>query len=333
MDSMPYGFLEQLCSTLSDEQLRGILELNAPLWMERAATHLRKRKYFTVTVKVFPAPRSAEQNGDRHSVSFWEIQKDGAPGEGEDRGTVTFEDLKTRERRFLRLRRINFIFEHYRGEAVTTNFEEIVNFITSPALMDKNSALSVLSPEDWRLNTNGLLRILNTEKFLAFRKLCLFNEGGDICERILPFQILNNTHLNKLVMRGDQDWLREDKPCVARFVNKKGPKSLFVVCDDVLQNNATYIKQWLRDPTFEFELNIGQNFLVGHSVAPYLHRLDDDFYGLVHPNDSRACVWASVWQQHGHELFSMKFARDNARMLETVSEECQKSQCYLCQQK
>ncbi|KAK0422146.1 hypothetical protein QR680_007393 [Steinernema hermaphroditum] len=319
MDDVPYSFLDELSTQLTSIQLQEVKKLRAPLWTETAKMHLRNRRIISVGITLFVDPKGLPYDDARFAMEFHEVPRE--PGRQWESLPCRLDLLKAIDRRFLRFCGLHFAFEPYRRGAYETNLEELIDF--------------VLEHLD---HTPSLSNIINSDRFLKFTKLRLYNEGGCyLCQRVLEYQVNNNPSITEMVLRGDADWNSDTKPMVRKYLFKPGHKTLSVTCDDTTEDNGVYVKKWLEDPSFEMELNIEQNWMdvLIRSLDPVLHLLEaDDYspqYGRVHPTEGGAGAYANIYQQDGHVMFSLTLTADNSAMLGFLAGDCQKKdRCNIC---
>ncbi|KAK0422131.1 hypothetical protein QR680_007384 [Steinernema hermaphroditum] len=291
MDNLPYDFLDQVSSVLSEEQLRMVRSLDAPKWTQVAHSHELRRRYFDVNINIFYAPNGTLFDDGRIAVQFEEVTVDSV--HGPLLNCDNLDVLKSLDQRLIRFHKLDFHYTQFCGEPFCTNITEIVDYVTQR--LHSGSSLTVESPSREDVDTNPLVLLVNTEKILNFKKFELRRDCGELCQQILLFQMGNNPQLNELFLVGSEKWNGEaEKEAVKQFINKRGPKALGLKHDSALESVEVYLKKWLLDPTFEMELAFVESEQDLSYFGRYMHRLAENWYGRSHPENENSCVLAQL---------------------------------------
>ncbi|KAK0422136.1 hypothetical protein QR680_007387 [Steinernema hermaphroditum] len=303
MDSLPYGFVDQLCSILSLGQLTNIETLSAPKWTDLARFHQNKRRHFDVAVRVLYKAENGHFFGDRrYSIEIREVPTDRQCQKLVHATNLNV--LKSFDQRFVRFRKMDIQGCCYSGGDFATNFEDAFDYVTSR--LDSNSCLTVRSAPQMTQLTDQLLVHLKSENFLNFIGLELYNEGGDLCQKVLDCQVKNNVRLKEIALTGREDhWTNgTEKVSIKSFIDRKGPKTVRVLSESVLDPIDVYVEKWLLDATFDLQLAVGNLLADDQKWIHSVHDLGEDedqskWYGRIHPRNEKAAVLANTGYEDG----------------------------------
>ncbi|KAK0422137.1 hypothetical protein QR680_007388 [Steinernema hermaphroditum] len=359
MDSVPFDFIDNVCGHLTADQLPTFTSLDSNIWNSAADSHIEKRKYFDVDVAIHFDEHGKAFADRRYQLFFRQVSRPEYVDFPYDGMLVlkTLDELKANDARFVKIAKFTLRCVQYTdelknmiGDAVTTNYEEALDYIVSH--LHLHSDFHAYIPVEITECQDRLIGCLLNENSLNFKRISLEDRGQ--LHQFLKFQVDCNPGL-KDILAGHSSYClptndpSEQSKSLEKYVLRAGPKKLNVAYGYQLRR-PLYFDTWLKDTAFELELSLANAprrdyiFYVTSQLHSFgtkqraKHKLfcrnhASYWYGRTHPDNEKACVLVR-WEMENDCSMDVYFCADKERlsvdMRGLISRVCVNKECRLC---